>query len=122
MRNLILVDFSAVVLETASTRNYVIEYLYRHPDTALVVIDAAGNPKEAIRELLGQVQFPFDAVINNKAGAAPDIFKKALLESIVDNGMYAPILVIDTDEEALKMFTSAGVPFVYSPLSRQKES
>lgn len=122
MRNLILVDFSTVLFETSSTRNYIIEYVYRHPDTAIAVFDGAGNSKEAMRDILGKVQLPFDAIIANLTGAAPFVFKEVLLQSIIDNGMYAPILVIDADEESLQMFQASGVPFVYSPLSRQKES
>lgn len=65
------------------------------------------------------MQVPFDAVVINKVKkqyVPPITFKTMMLTSLLDNPEYTPILAIDTDQEALEMYLSGGVPFTLNPL------
>jgi hypothetical protein len=115
--DLILADLSSI---TPQVREYIIEYLVRHPETQLCVSDPNNQTsKQEIVQKLQDMRVPFDLILTNVVAATiPTItFKTMMLVHLQSQPEYNVVLAVDTDQEALDMCKDAGVPFVYNPLT-----
>lgn len=115
--DLILADLSSI---TPQVREYIIEYMVRHPETQLCVSDPSNQvTKQEVASKLRDMQVPFDLILTNVVTKPiPSIaFKTMMLVHLQSSGDYDVVLVVDTDQEALDMCKDAGVPFVYNPLT-----
>lgn len=117
--DLILADLSSI---TPQVREYIIEYMVRHPETRLCVSDPNNKvSKQQIASKLQDMQVPYDLILTNVVTKhIPTIaFKTMMLVHLQSQADYNVVLVVDTDQEALDMCKDAGVPFVYNPLTME---
>jgi hypothetical protein len=120
--HLILVDFSSI---TPGVREFLIEYLIRHPNTQLAVTEPQTNAsRHVIANKLLDMRVPYDMIITNmsKTPMPPITFKTMMLVGVLNEPEYDTVLMVDTDQEALDMARDAGIPFVYNPLEMRSNA
>lgn len=126
MTRVIVVDLITIAdLETRdATKRIVVEYVTKHPNTMIAVLNGIPNTAQLSKDVLRENTFPWDTIIDNplNVGVPPIVFKtmfatKTQAQAPED---YETILVIDKDQEALDMWESAGVRFTFNPLSPKK--
>ena len=121
MTRVIIVDLMTIAdpATRESTKNVVIEHVTKHPSTLIGVLNGVPGTAALSKDVLKENQFPYDTIVDNPLAAEipPIVFKtmfatKTQAERDED---YETVLVIDKDQEALNMWKSAGVRFVFNP-------
>jgi O-succinylbenzoate synthase len=120
MNRVIVVDYESLGSPSAlrHTKNVVIEYVYGHPETLIIVSNAiSGSKVKKTSKMLMRMEFPCDGIICNPLAAdVPEVtFKVMVASKFQQDEAQETILVVDQDPDVLQMWQDSGVPHIYRP-------
>ena len=113
-----MIDFDTLFSQPTSIKNLITEYVVRHPETLISVLNA--NPDAQPIEtatMLKALRFPFDIVVCNPL-QDPNTnmaFKTMFAVAAQENPEGEIALIIDRDEQSLQMWRDSGVRFTFNP-------
>ena len=113
-----MIDFQTLHDDPPQIKRLITEYLVRHQDTLISVLDARTDQNAAdTGKYLQGIRFPFDVVVANpllepNTGSAFKTMFAAAAQEAKDNTI---VLVIDKNDDDLAMWRNSGVKFTYNP-------